>query len=134
MVRQANQTHESSGQNRESHVPAICEFYGIPYSGSDPLTLSLCLNKGRTKQMLSAYDIPTAPFAVVETLAGARAINRDAGLRYPLFAKPVHEGSSKGITERNFIRDRAALVPCVAELLDLYDQPERGMNYRPAKP
>jgi D-alanine-D-alanine ligase len=118
-----NMAEGLSGQNRESHVPAICEFYGIPYSGSDPLTLSLCLNKGRTKQMLSAYDIPTAPFAVVETLAAARAINRDAGLRYPLFAKPVHEGSSKGITERNFIRDRTALIPCVAELLDLYDQP-----------
>src|SRR4051812_36276551 len=41
-----------AGQNRESHVPAICEFYGIPYSGSDPLTLSLCLNKARTKQVL----------------------------------------------------------------------------------
>jgi D-alanine-D-alanine ligase len=112
-----------AGQNREAHVPAICEFYGIPYSGSDPLTLSMCLNKGRTKQMLSAYDIPTAPFAVVETLAGVRAINKDGRLRYPLFAKPVHEGSSKGITERNFVRERSGLVPCVAELLDLYDQP-----------
>jgi D-alanine-D-alanine ligase len=118
-----NMAEGLSGQNRESHVPAICEFYGIPYSGSDPLTLSLCLNKGRTKQMLAAFDIPTAPFAIVETLADARAINRDCKLRYPLFAKPVHEGSSKGITERNFIRDRAGLVPCVAELLDLYDQP-----------
>lgn len=118
-----NMAEGLSGQNREAHVPAICEFYGIPYSGSDPLTLSMCLNKARTKQMLEAHDIPTAPFAVVDTLADTRAINREGRLRYPLFAKPVHEGSSKGITERNFVRDRTGLVPCVAELLDLYDQP-----------
>jgi D-alanine-D-alanine ligase-like ATP-grasp enzyme len=37
------------GVNRESHVPAICEFYDIPYSGSDPFTLSLCLDKAHTK-------------------------------------------------------------------------------------
>jgi D-alanine-D-alanine ligase len=111
------------GHNREAHVPAICEFYGIPYSGSDPLTLSICLHKGRTKQMLAAHDIPTAPFAVVETFADARAINREGRLRYPLFAKPIQEGSSKGITERNYVRERASLLPCVAELLEVYDQP-----------
>src|SRR5471032_2916163 len=35
------------GANREAHVPAICEFFGVPYSGSDPYTLSLCLHKAR---------------------------------------------------------------------------------------
>ena len=111
------------GQNREAHVPAICEFYGIPYSGSDPFTLSLCLHKGRTKQMLQFYGIPTARFALVETLAEARAVKRADLLRYPLFAKPVQEGSSKGITERNYIRDRGELLACVTELLEVYEQP-----------
>jgi len=111
------------GQNREAHVPAICEFYGIPYSGSDPFTLSLALNKARTKQMLQFYGIPTAPFALVESLAEAKAVKRAGVLRYPLFAKPVQEGSSKGITERNYIRDGSELFPCVAELLEVYEQP-----------
>jgi D-alanine-D-alanine ligase len=118
-----NMAEGLAGQNREAHVPAICEFYGIPYSGSDPLTLSLCLHKGRTKQMLQFHGIPTAPFALVETLGDARAIKRDTRLRFPLFAKPVQEGSSKGITERNLIRDRGELLACVTELLEVYEQP-----------
>jgi len=111
------------GQNREAHVPAICEFFGVPYSGSDPFTLSLALHKARTKQMLQFYDIPTAPFALVESLAEAKAVRRAGLLRYPLFAKPVQEGSSKGITERNYIRGADELLACVAELLEVYEQP-----------
>jgi D-alanine-D-alanine ligase len=118
-----NMAEGLAGQNRESHVPAICEFYGVPYSGSDPLTLSLCLHKARAKQMLAFHGIATAPFVLVETLAEARAVKRDGRLSYPLFAKPVQEGSSKGITERNFIRDRGELLACVAELLEVYEQP-----------
>src|SRR3981081_3834797 len=90
------------GPNREAHVPAICEFYGIPYSGSDPFTLALCLDKARTKEILRAHDIPPAGWGLVLSSADLRALDR-AALRSPLFAKPVHEGSSKGITERNFI-------------------------------
>lgn len=118
-----NMAEGLTGQNRESHVPAICEFYGIPYSGSDPLTLSLALNKARAKQMLQFYGIPTAPFALVESLAEAKAVKKAGLLRYPVFAKPVQEGSSKGITERNYIRGGDELLACVAELLEVYEQP-----------
>jgi D-alanine-D-alanine ligase len=118
-----NMAEGLTGQNREAHVPAICEFYGIPYSGSDPLTLSLCLHKARAKQMMEFHGIASAPFALIETLGDARAVKRESQLRYPLFAKPVQEGSSKGITERNFIRDRGELLACVAELLEVYEQP-----------
>lgn len=117
-----NMAEGLSGQNREAHVPAICEFYGVPYSGSDPFTLSLALHKARTKQMLQFYGIPTAPFALVDSLAEAKAVRRANLLRYPLFAKPVQEGSSKGITERNFIRDGEELLAVVAELLEGYEQ------------
>ncbi len=40
------------GRNREAQVPALCELLGIPYSGSDPTTLSICLDKGLTKQVM----------------------------------------------------------------------------------
>jgi len=46
------------GPSRESHVPAICEFLGVPYHASDPLTLGLCLHKGRAKEMLERYGVP----------------------------------------------------------------------------
>jgi len=83
------------GVNREGHVPAICEFFGIPYSGSDPFTLSLCLDKARTKETLTFRGVPTPKFAVVEALSEIES--RTADLRLPLFVKPVHEGSSKSI-------------------------------------
>lgn len=118
-----NMAEGLTGQNRESHVPAICEFFDVPYSGSDPFTLSLCLHKARTKQMLQFYGIPTAPFVLVDSLAETKAVKKANLLRYPLFAKPVQEGSSKGITERNYIRDGDELLACVSELLAVYEQP-----------
>ncbi|MDB4880156.1 MAG: D-alanine--D-alanine ligase [Gemmatimonadetes bacterium] len=110
------------GPNREAHVPAICEFYGIPYSGSDPFSLALCLDKARTKEILRAHGVPTADWFVVRSPAQLDA-PRLAAARFPLFAKPVHEGSSKGITERSFADSPAALVAVVAELLERYQQP-----------
>ena len=114
------------GVNREAHVPAICEFFGIPYSGSDPFTLSLCLDKARTKECLAHHEIPTAPFQVV------RSANSHTGaLRFPVFVKPVHEGSSKGITERNFCRTPTEMREQVAFLLERYRQPVLIEEYLP---
>jgi len=110
------------GPNREAHVPAICEFYGIPYSGSDPFTLALCLDKARTKEILRANGVPTADWALAREASDVERIAA-RGWSYPLFAKPVHEGSSKGITERNFAADAPALRAIVRELLERYDQP-----------
>ncbi len=122
------------GPNREAHVPAICEFFGVPYSGSDPFTLSLCLDKARTKECLAWHGIPTAPFAVVRSgssLDAALAAASRRALRFPLFVKPVHEGSSKGITERNFCRDAEELEAQVTFLLEKYEQPVLIEEYLP---
>ncbi len=131
------------GPNREAHVPAICEFFGVPYSGSDPFTLSLCLDKARTKECLAWHGIPTAPFAVVRSrssselhaiLRGAAAVSSAAlarPLTFPLFVKPVHEGSSKGITERNFCRNAGELEEQVLSLLEKYEQPVLVEEYLP---
>jgi D-alanine-D-alanine ligase len=115
-----NMAEGLAGVNREAHVPAICEFYGVPYSGSDPFSLTLCLNKARAKQVLAYYGVPTAPFAVIERPDAAQALD---ALRYPLFVKPLHEGSSKGITERNLCRTPGDLDEQVRFLLDRYAEP-----------
>ncbi|HEX6536010.1 MAG TPA: hypothetical protein VF041_15545 [Gemmatimonadaceae bacterium] len=114
------------GVNREAHVPAICEFFGIPYSGSDPFTLSLCLDKAKTKELLAYHGVPTAPFTVVRELEPLDAIDARfplAASRFPLFVKPVHEGSSKGITERNLCGSLDELEAQLAFLLARYEQP-----------
>ena len=119
------------GVNRESHVPAICEFYGIPYSGSDPFTLTLCLDKARTKETLTFHGIPTPRFAVVERVEGLGAVTEQLG--FPLFVKPLHEGSSKGITDANLCFDRGHLSRQTAFLLENYRQPVLVEEYLPGK-
>jgi D-alanine-D-alanine ligase len=119
------------GVNREAHVPAICEFFGIPYSGSDPFTLSLCLDKARTKETLTFHGIPTPKFAVVGTPGEIES--RTADLLLPLFVKPLHEGSSKGITDASLCWDRRQLLAQAKFLLENYNQPVLVEEYLPGK-
>jgi D-alanine-D-alanine ligase len=113
------------GVNREAHVPAICEFLGVPCHASDPLTLSLSLHKGRSKEIMAYHGVPTAPFIVATSRADARNVN----LPFPLFAKPALEGSSKGITVRSLCTNRAKLVSVVGDLLDVYEEPVLVESY-----
>ncbi len=131
------------GANREAHVPAICEFFGIPYSGSDPFSLSLCLDKARTKEFLAYHGVPTAPFALVRDadeipamlgrLTTRKMKGGGARLRLPLFVKPVHEGSSKGITEDNYCRTIDEAQAQTAFLLERYAQPVLVEEYLPGR-
>src|SRR6266550_4539030 len=119
------------GVNREAHVPAICEFYGIPYTGSDPFTLTLCLDKARTKETLTFHGIPTPRFAVVDRVEDLGAVIEQ--LAFPLFVKRLHEGSSKGITDANLCFDRGHLSRQTAFLLENYRQPVLVEEYLPGK-
>ena len=69
------------GPNRESHIPSLCEILGIPYTGSDPLTLSLCLDKSRAKEILSYHKIPNPEFWIVEPGAARPRGHQAAGDR-----------------------------------------------------
>lgn len=119
-----------NGPNRESHVPAICEFFGVPYSGSDPFTLSLCLDKARTKETLSFHKLPNAGFTVVRSSGELSKIRE---LSLPLFVKPLHEGSSMGITDRNLCWDYARAAEQTEELMRTYRQPVLVEQYLPGK-
>ncbi len=109
-------------RSRESQVPAVLEMLGIPYSGSDPQTLSITLDKPLTKQLLQAAGVPTPPFQVIYSLQDLKALP-DRKLPLPAFIKPAWEGSSKGIrlTSR---ADTAARVRAITRrLLKDYCQP-----------
>jgi len=108
-----------AGFGRESQVPALLEAYEIPYTFSDPLVTALTLHKGMAKHVARGCGVPTPSFVLVTTAAEAEAVT----LPLPLFAKPVAEGSSKGITAKSLVRSRAALVEVCTELLALYRQP-----------
>ena len=107
-------------RNRESQVPAILDLYQIPYAGSDALTLGLTLDKGLAKKVFLTDNVPTPKFF----LAGPDTDfeNLD-GMRFPFFVKPSHEGSSKGISDRSIVADKASLKQQVEDIFRLYRQP-----------
>ena len=116
-----NMAEGMHGPNREAHVPAIAEFLNIPYLASDPLTLGLTLHKARAKDVLTQRGVPTPPYLLIESAADLAGLSTFD--RYPVFLKPVWEGSSKGIAESNLASDPTTAQARARELLDLYDQP-----------
>lgn len=107
------------GTAREAQVPALLDVFDIPYTFSDPLVTAVCLHKGLTKTIVRQASVPTPDFLLVERLSDLDRLT----LSFPLFAKPVAEGTGKGVTPASKIRDAASLRTTCAELLDRYHQP-----------
>jgi D-alanine-D-alanine ligase len=107
------------GESREAQIPAMLDMLQIPYTGSDPLTLATCLDKARTKEILSYYDIPTAPFFIAYGIDQIKNLK----LTFPLFVKPVWEGSSKGIFTSSFVNNKKELSEEVDRIIAEYSQP-----------
>ena len=108
-----------AGYAREAQVPALLEAYGIPAVFSDPLTLALTLDKAWTKQIARIAGVPTPDFAVIGTAADIDGVN----LPYPLFLKPIAEGSGKGVSERSRVNAPSELRVIALELLSRFRQP-----------
>ena len=117
------------GSGREAQVPAILELYDIPYTFSDPLVMALTLHKGMTKHVIRDAGIPTSDFALVESEADAAAVR----FAPPYFLKPVAEGTSKGITSKSIVNDRALLWPLCEELLENFKQPVIVEEFLPGR-
>jgi D-alanine-D-alanine ligase len=116
------------GASREAQIPAILDMLGIPYTGSDPLTLGLCLDKRRTKEILAHNGIATPNFTVVNSLAEV-----PSRLRYPLMVKPTLEGSSKGVTDRALVHNRHELIRQLKWVLETYQQPALIEEFLPGR-
>ena len=104
------------GRSREAHIPALLELAEIPYSGSDPLGLALTLDKSLTKRIALSLGIPTPAFWILQERSEAEEIPGP----FPLFVKPLWEGSSKGIRRSSRASDRAALEKEVERLFENY--------------
>jgi len=117
------------GIGREAQVPALLDAFNIPYVFSDPLVLSLTLHKGQTKHVVRDCNIPTADFAIVESIQDIKHIN----LPHPLFAKPVAEGTGKGIDGRSIINSNSDLQLVCQNLLARFQQPVLVETYLPGR-
>lgn len=117
------------GVGREALVPALLDAYRIPYTFSDPLVLALTLHKGMTKVIIRDAGLLTADFAIVGSLSDIENVN----LPYPLFAKPVAEGTGKGITDKSKIESPQALYAVCERLLHEFNQPVLVETYLPGR-
>jgi D-alanine-D-alanine ligase len=117
------------GIAREAQVPAILDVYDIAYTFSDPLVMALTLHKGLTKTIVRAAGIPTPDFAVVARAEQAAQIE----LPLPLFAKPVAEGTGKGVSPASKITDRVTIVDVCSDLLARFRQPVLIETYLPGR-
>lgn len=117
------------GIGREAQVPALLDAYHIPYVFSDVLVLSLTLHKGMAKHVVRDLGIPTPDFCVVSTEKEIDLIN----LPYPLFAKPIAEGTGKGITSRSKILHPQELQTHCQFLLHTFKQPVLVETFLPGR-
>ena len=107
------------GIGREAQVPAILDVYGIAYTFSDPLVMSLTLHKGLTKRVVRDARIPTSDFCVVQTGADLESV----AFEPPYFIKPVAEGTGKGVSPDSIIKDRSALARACSAMQAAFRQP-----------
>ncbi|MBN9555268.1 MAG: D-alanine--D-alanine ligase [Alphaproteobacteria bacterium] len=117
------------GVSREAQVPALLEAYDIPYLFSDPLTLALCLDKAMTKRVLRDAGVPTAAFALIESEADIAKV----AMEFPLFLKPVSEGSGKGVDARSRVANRSELESVACDLLARFRQPVLVEEFLPGR-
>ncbi|MCE5258250.1 MAG: D-alanine--D-alanine ligase [Chloroflexi bacterium] len=118
-----------AGRSREAQVPCLLELYGIPYVLSDPLVCALTLDKAITKKLVRAAGYNTANFFVLNRLGELGSVN----LAYPLFAKPLAEGTGKGVSPQSFISTGAELAQVCGSILDTYRQPVLIEEYLPGR-
>ncbi len=118
-----------NGVSREAQIPAMLDMLQIPYTGSDPLTLATCLDKARTKEILTYHKIPNAKFLIADNAEQIKNID----LSFPLIVKPVSEGSSKGIFSSSFAKDKNELVKETERILNEYNQPALVEEFLPGR-
>jgi D-alanine-D-alanine ligase len=117
------------GISREAQVPALLDAYNIPYVFSDPMVLALTLHKGMTKRVVRDLNVPTPGFAVIEHEDEFSSVDLD----FPLFVKPVAEGTSKGIGRDSKIINKKDLQRIGTALLRQYQQPVLVEEYLPGR-
>ena len=120
-----NMAEGIKGRNRESQVPALLELLDIPYSGSDPAALNIALDKALAKKIVRQHGILTPNFFTMNT--GKERLPKD--LRFPLIAKPVAEGSSKGVHATSVVENEAELREAAQKMIAKYDQPALIEDY-----
>lgn len=117
------------GSSREAQVPSLLEAFQVPYTFSDALVLSLTHHKPTTKQLVWNMGIPTPEFAVITTEEDIMSCT----IPFPVFVKPVAEGTSKGINRHSIVTSPRELSSIASSLLQEYRQPVMAESFLPGR-
>ena len=104
----------------EMNIPALLDLFRIPYTGSSPLTLGLCQDKGKVKDILQSQGILTPRYKIFEQTAGPGPLK---GNIFPLIVKPLHEDGSLGISRGSVVFDDESLSKQIQYVIEQYRQP-----------
>jgi D-alanine-D-alanine ligase len=102
----------------EMNVPALLDLFRIPYTGSPPLTLGLCQDKGKVKDILLSRGIPTPRYKIFD-----RGVHSIKGNLFPMIVKPLHEDGSLGISKESVVFNNEALTRQIQYVIEKYHQP-----------
>ncbi len=112
------------GRCREARVPAVLEMLGIPYTGSDPLTLSVTLDKDCAKRLVQSTRCVKVPQGAVwgpdDPLDDIETWDC---LPWTAIVKPAWEGSSKGIRGKCIVDTPQELIEAIENHRRTYQQP-----------
>lgn len=109
---------------KEMNIPSLLELLRIPYTGSPPLTLGLCQDKGKVKDILSSQGLLTPWYKVLDH--EIEALNEQM---FPMIVKPLHEDGSLGISRESVVYDHEALNRQIRYVIDKYQQPALVEEY-----
>ena len=107
-----------TGRGREAQVPAVLNFLGIPFTGSDETTLCIAMDKALCKRIVASCGVSTPDYLLIKSNTPLS----DTGLSFPVIVKPNTEGSGKGISGLSIAADAAALRRILAEKIAAYKQ------------
>lgn len=117
------------GRNREAQVPCLLEMFSIPYTFSDPLVCAVTLDKAMAKRLISGAGLNTPRFHLVKEENDLSSLN----LAYPLFVKPVAEGTGKGVDNKSKVNSFSELKKVTLDLLKAFKQPVLIEEYLPGR-
>lgn len=124
-----NYTVGINNKSEQANIAGMLELLDIPFVGSGLLPQVVTMNKEYAKAAFKAAGVPVSAFQTFYSVDTPL----DDDLEFPLFVKPVREGSAVGVTDKSFVENEEELREQIAFILDNFNQPALVENFLPGR-
>lgn len=97
----------------DGQIQGVLEWLNIPYTGTGVQGSAIGMDKVKTKQVWQGSELPTAPYRLITKETNLDDVVNELGL--PVIIKPVHEGSSIGMSKVEKREDFAQAIAKATE-------------------